>query len=75
MSEEIFILKTYPNHSIFDMDLRKQYISKLNDIEPIGNGLVKYTPQDDHWYESALNEGNAFKKFNRKARYIVTGKK
>lgn len=76
MTSEIYILKTYPGHSIFELDLRHQNISIVKDVQTISSGIVKYTPKDsEHWYESALNEDNAFKKFNRKARYIVTGKK
>lgn len=74
MTNEIHILKTYPGHSIYDLDLRTQTVSVLSDIEVMGGGFIKYDPVKDHWYESALNKKTALKKFNNRARYIVTGK-
>lgn len=74
MTNEIHIIKTHPGHSIYDLDLRTQSISVLSNIEFLGGGFIKYDPVENHWYESALNEKTALKKFNKKARYIVTGK-
>lgn len=74
MIQDIHILKTYPGCHVYELNIREQSISVLSDVTNIGGGIVKYVPKEDHWYEVALNEKSAFKKFNKKAMRIVTGK-
>lgn len=74
MIEQIHILKTHPGCTIYELDLRSQKISVFNDFKSMGAGIIRYEPKEDHWYESAINEQSAFKKFNKRAMKIVTGK-
>ncbi len=74
MIETLHILKKHPGQKVFELNIRTQEISVFTDFEKMGAGIIRYTPKDDHWYESAINEKSAFRKFNNKAKAIITGK-
>lgn len=68
-------LKRHPGQTIYQVDLRTQTISKADFDESAiifetGEAERKITRKENHWYCAALNEKNAFKKFNYMAKQV-----
>lgn len=67
-----------PGQTIWQINLRTQEISKAEFTEEFANigGSITRTivTKELHWYCCALNEQNAFRKFNKIAKSIIESK-
>lgn len=64
------IIKTYKNHSIWNLDLKSQKIQIETEFDKKDN-MVSIIPQKGYWYCSAINEENAMRKFNTMAQKVL----
>lgn len=69
-------LKRHNGHDIWEIDLKTGKISKAEFSDEAVNfetGVAerKIITKENHWYCSALNNENAFKKFNAKAKTLI----
>lgn len=68
-------LEKHNGHIVWQIDLRTQEITAAEYSEEyatIGGGVTRtIIKKDNHWYRSALNKKNAFKKFNQMAKAVI----
>ena len=67
-----------PGQQVWELDLKTQEIRLAefsNEYASIDGSVTRdIIMKDNCWYEPALNKENAFRRFNNRARFIVTGK-
>lgn len=69
-------IKRGDGHKIWQLNLKTQELTEAEfneEVVDFTTGAVKrkIIIKEDHWYESALNRQNAFRKFNNRAKKIV----
>ena len=65
-------LKRYPGQFVYQLNLKTQEISlaefKDEFVDINGKIIKNIDVKENHWYTTAINEKNAFKKFNNMAK-------
>lgn len=64
-----YLLK-YPGHKIWKIHIQSQVLSEETNITKEGGNIVSFEKEDGYWYVSALNEENASRQFEERARRL-----
>lgn len=71
--------RKHPGQFVWEMNLRTQEIKLAEysqEYADVNGGITReIIRKENHWYEPATNKKTAFKKFNNRAKQIITGKK
>lgn len=61
-------IRTYPGHSIWELNLLTQEMIAIQDSKKEKGNIISVEKKDAFWYCSALNKDAAFRKFNARAK-------